>query len=443
MTDSEILNNLGLERLNPMQERTGKVGRDGHNVILLSPTGTGKTLAYLLPLIYRVDFRSNELQAVVVVPSRELAMQSAEVFRKMKTEGRALCLYGGRPAMEEHRRIKEVKPQIVFATPGRLLDHLEKENIRGSSVFLLVIDEYDKCLELGFQAEMERIRSHLSAVRQLLLTSATDAEEIPAYMERFGCGGRIDFVKLDYLGDIRLEDRLAVKTVPSPVKDKLETLGQLLTLVQGKPSIVFVSHRESVERIGKYLKDSGFFAEIYHGGMEQERRERALYKFRSGSSNVLVATDLAARGLDIPEVEVIIHYHLPATEDIHIHRCGRATRWMSTGEVYLLKGPEESIPEFIGNTEDFGVDGAGIVPAIPLWITLYIGKGKKDKLSKADIVGFLCKKGGLRGEDIGRIDVEAHFAYATVKRTKIKAAMRSLAGEKIKGKKTLIEIMRN
>lgn len=443
MTDNEILNNLGLKKLNPMQERAGQAGRDGRNVILLSPTGTGKTLAYLLPSVHRIDFRSDELQAVIVVPSRELAMQSEEVFRKMKTEGRALCLYGGRPAMEEHRKIREVKPQIVFATPGRLLDHLEKENIRGGSVFLLVIDEFDKCLELGFQADMEQIRSHLSAVKQLLLTSATDAEEIPAYMERFGRGSRIDFVRLDYLDGLQLEDRLTVKTVPSPAKDKLETLAQLLTWVQGKPSIVFVSHRESAERIGKYLKDNGFFAEIYHGGMEQERRERALYKFRSGSSNVLVATDLAARGLDIPEVEVIVHYHLPATEEIYIHRCGRATRWMSTGEVYLLKGPDEYIPEFTGNTEDFGVDGTSIVPAAPLWITLYIGKGKKDKLSKADIVGFLCKKGGLRGEEIGRIDVGTHFAYATVKRTKVKVAMRSLAGEKIKGKKTLIEIMRN
>lgn len=443
MTESEILKNLGLKKLNPMQERTGQAGRDGRNVILLSPTGTGKTLAYLLPVIHRMDFHSDELQTVVVVPSRELAMQSEEVFRRMKTEGRALCLYGGRPAMEEHRRIREVRPQIVFATPGRLLDHLEKENIKGSSVLRLVIDEYDKCLEFGFQAEMEQIRFHLPAVKQLMLTSATDAEEMPAYMERFACGGRMDFVRLDYLDGIQLEDRLNVRTVPSPVKDKLETLAQLLASVQGRPSIVFVSHRESADRIGKYLKDNGFFAEIYHGGMEQERRERALYKFRSGSSNVLVSTDLAARGLDIPEVEVIVHYHLPATEDIYIHRCGRATRWMSTGEVFLLKGPEENIPEFIESTEDYGLDGTGIVPAIPQWITLYVGRGKKDKLSKTDIVGFLCKKGGLRGGDIGRIDIGTHFAYATVKRMKVKAVMRSLAGEKIKGKKTLIEIMRN
>ena len=439
----QLLNNLGIVSLNEMQQSMITACKDHRNVILLSPTGSGKTLGYLIPVLGNVDETKDYLQTVVVVPSRELAIQSEEVLKRMKLGVRALSLYGGRPAMEEHRRIREVKPQIVFATPGRLLDHLSKDNILGGGVSTLVVDEFDKCLEFGFLEDMQRIAASFSFVKRCLLTSATDMEELPAFMTRLGNGKPQQAQKIDFLDkDVSLEDRLTVYEVKSPVKDKLETLGRLLSHLQGVPAIIFVAHRESVDRIFKYLKSAGFAASAYHGGMEQEVRERELYKFRSGCVNVLVSTDLASRGLDIREVKAVIHYHLPLTNDAFIHRSGRTARWDAVGAAYLIVGPEEQLPEFVKSDDRVEVDALSIVPVQPQWTTLYIGRGKKDKLSKMDVVGFLCKKGGLKADEIGRIDVGPHQVYVAVKRARMNSLVRNVAGEKIKGMKTLIEEMR-
>lgn len=438
-----ILKNLGITGLNPMQQAMIEQCAGGKNIVLLSPTGSGKTLGYMLPLVSRLETEKDYLQAVVVVPSRELALQSEGVLKQMKTGLRSLSLYGGRPAMEEHRKIREVKPQVVFATPGRLLDHLSKDNLLGGGVSTLVVDEFDKCLELGFWEDMRRIAATFGWVRQRILTSATDMEEIPAFIEGVGGTAGQQTVRLDFLQtDDSLAERLHITVVHTPVKDKLETAAQLLSYIKGEPAIVFVAHRESVNRIATYLEGQGFSVAAYQGGMEQEMRERALYKFRSGCVNVLVATDLAARGLDIPEVKAILHYHLPLTEETFIHRSGRTARWEAEGEAYLLVGPEETLPEFIVPDAELDVQGVEIKPVTPRWTTLYIGRGKKDKLSKMDIVGFLCKKGGLKSAEIGRLDVGPHYAYAAILSSRTKELFRNIAGEKIKGMKTLVEVMR-
>ncbi len=442
MTDNDkILSALGFEALTPMQEAMDAAGRGRGAVVLLSPTGTGKTLAYLLPLAATVDAASDTLQTVVIVPTRELAAQSEEMLRRMKTPLRSVTLHGGRPAMDEHRRLREVKPQVVFATPGRLNDHLAKGNISGGGVRLLVTDEFDKCLELGFRAEMEEAVSHFPRAERHWLMSATDAEEIPAFMRRLAPR----FTRLDYLnGEDEPRGRTRIMRVESPEKDKLATLGSLLTHIKGAPAIVFVSYRESVERVGKWLRGEGFHAQMYHGGMEQEHRERALYKFRCGAANVLVCTDLAARGLDIPEVRAVVHYHLPRREEDYTHRNGRTARWDAEGAVYLVTGPEEQLPDFAAGAETLTLPAeAATRPTPPLYASVYIGRGKRDKLSKGDVLGFLCKKGGLRAADLGRIDIHPHCAYASVLRQKLAPALRAVAGEKIKGMKTIVEEMRS
>ncbi len=442
MTDTErILSAMGFSALTPMQTAMGEAGRARGAVALLSPTGSGKTLAYLLPLAAAVDSAADTLQAVVITPTRELAAQSEETLRRMKTPLRSVTLHGGRPAMDEHRRLREVKPQVVFATPGRLNDHLAKGNISGAGVRTLVMDEFDKCLELGFQAEMEQAVAQFPRTERQWLLSATDAEEIPAFMHRLAPR----FERLDFLsGAASPRERTTVYSVSSPKKDKLGTLGALLTHIKGEAAIVFVSYRESAERVGKWLCGEGFTAEIYHGGMEQERRERALYKFRCGAANVLVCTDLAARGLDIPEVRAVIHYHLPAKEEDYTHRNGRTARWDADGAVYLIVGPEETLPAFADDAETLALpQDARLRPTPPRYASVYIGRGKRDKLSKGDVLGFLCKKGGLRSEDLGRIDVHPHCAYASVLRQKLAPALRAVAGEKIKGMKTIVEEMRN
>ena len=441
MLDTKILlTNLGIEQLIPMQEKMSKAATQQGGIVLLSPTGSGKTLAYLLPLVSLVNPANDALQAAVVLPTRELAQQSEDVLKRMKTGLRSMALYGGRPAMDEHRIMRELKPQIVFATPGRLLDHLGKENLSPYAVKSLVIDEFDKCLELGFQEEMESLLKYFTKATHCWLTSATDAEAIPAFMQKIAP----NFKTLNYLdGDNDTKLRIEVQQVLSPQKDKLETLGRLLTTLKGQPAIVFVGYRESAERVGKWLRQNGFFAEVYHGGMEQDWRERALYKFRNGSANVLVSTDLAARGLDIPEVKVVIHYHLPLKEEDYTHRNGRTARWDAQGAIYLLLGPEEHCPEYAGSLSTLRVDDVALLkPLPPVFTTLYIGRGKREKLSKGDVLGFLCKKGGLKNDEIGRIDISAHHAYVAVARKKVKALLRQVSGEKIKGMKTLVEEIR-
>lgn len=433
----EILSNLGFETLTPMQEQMRHTASTSQGVVLLSPTGSGKTLAYLLPLVACMDASLIALQAVVIVPTRELAQQSEQVLRNMKTPFSSLALYGGRPAMQEHRVLREVKPQIIFATPGRLNDHLAKGNVNVHGVKTLVIDEFDKCLELGFQDEMERVLMQFPTLRRAWLTSATDAEAIPAFMQKL----MPQYSKLDWLSDADtdLQHRMEVYCVKSSQKDKLQTLTQLLYHLQGVPAIVFVAHRESVERVGAWLATEGFYSVMYHGGMEQDVRERSLYLFRSGAANVLVSTDLAARGLDIPEVQAVVHYHLPLKSEEYTHRNGRTARWKAQGAVYLITGPTETLPDYVADAQLLELNDSKQRVVVPQYASLYIGRGKRDKLSKADILGFLCKKGGLTAAEIGRIDVAPHHAYVAVLRSKLRFVLNQIAGEKIKGMKTLIE----
>lgn len=431
-----LLHALGYDAFTPMQEEMDSATEVNKGVVLLSPTGSGKTLAYLLPLVRLVSPLQNSLQAVVIVPTRELATQSEQMLKKMKTSIRSLSLYGGRPTMQEHRVIREIKPQVVFATPGRLNDHLGKENLNPLGVKLLVIDEFDKCLELGFQNEMNQAIAHFVSIESCWLTSATDADDIPLFMNRVVS----HFAKLNYLGETKeLAQRIREYSVASPIKDKLQTLGNLLTFIKGRPAIVFVSHRESAERVGKWLKENHFSSVVYHGGMEQEMREKSLFKFRNQSANILVSTDLAARGLDIPEVEVIIHYHLPLKSEEYTHRNGRTARWNAQGEIYIILSPDELLPPFAEKAENLILPEVPICPTPSRYETLYIGRGKSDKLSKTDVLGFLCKKGNLRSTDIGRIDVAPHAAYVAVARSEIRKALQQMAGEKIKGMKTIIE----
>lgn len=432
-----ILANLKIERLNPMQEASIDAWKKGKDLILLSPTGSGKTLAYLLPLVQSLKPGITGVQAIVLVPSRELALQIDQVFKSMNTPFKAVSCYGGRPAMEEHRTIKGMQPSVIIGTPGRMNDHLSKQNFDADTVTTLVIDEFDKCLEFGFQEEMATVIGQLPNLQRRFLLSATDAEEIPRFT---GVDRRTR--KLNFLSE---EEKpaaasLQVYCVPSPVKDKLETLYRLVCALGSEPTLVFCNYRESVDRVGKYLHSMKVYCETFHGGMEQEDRERALYKFRNGSCHIFISTDLAARGLDIPEIKNVVHYHLPVAEDGYIHRNGRTARWDADGKAYLILGPEEKMPEFVpADVETFVFPDPLPQPELPEFLTLYIGKGKKDKINKIDIVGFLSKRGGLNRDEIGRVDVKDHYAFAAISRKKARQVLALIRNEKIKGIKTLIE----
>lgn len=437
MNVDEILSRLHIERLNEMQQAAIRAFGGGDDVILLSPTGSGKTLAYLLPLLSFLKPGVKGVQAVVLVPSRELALQIDQVFRAMGTEYNVMSCYGGRPAMDEHRVMKNVNPAVIIGTPGRMNDHLRKANFDASAVRLLVIDEFDKCLEFGFQEEMASVMGQLPRIERRFLLSATDAEEIPRFtgLRRVR---KLDFLRPEHV----VSSRLHLYKVVSPVKDKLDTLFRLLCCIGNESTLVFCNHRESVERVGEYLRRMKMYCEVFHGGMGQDERERALYKFRNGSCPVLVSTDLAARGLDIPEIKNVVHYHFPVSEDSFIHRNGRTARWENEGNAYVLAYQEEALPSYLPEDalEDYELPGSVSLPPLPEFVTLYIGKGKKDKINKVDIVGFLSKKGRLQKDEIGKVDVKERHAFVAIARRKVKQVLKLVQNEKIKGVKALIEV---
>ena len=436
MDINKVLDKLGISELNKMQqEAMNVILRKNDDVVILSPTGSGKTLAYLLPLIQKIDSQLSHVQMLVVVPGRELALQSQRVLKDMGTGLRSMALYGGRATMDEHRKMREVQPQVVFATPGRFNDHLLKENVSPLFIKYVVIDEFDKCLEMGFREEMSLLMGRLRHAEQTILLSATDAEEIPRFV-RMGQTQRLDYL----VKEEQVSERVLLYKVNSSTKDKLETLKQLLLDFGDESTVVFLNYRDSVERTAAFLRECGFSISMFHGGLEQKQREDALYRFSNGSANVLVCTDLASRGLDIPDIQNIVHYHLPLGEDGYIHRVGRTARWDKSGKTFFVLNQEEQIPDYIeGNVKDFIPSPLYDHPQLPKMATLYIGKGKKDKISKGDVVGFLCKIGGLKSDEIGRIDVNDRYSYVAVKQKRLASVLRNVQGEKIKGLKTIFE----
>lgn len=441
MNREELFRNMKIEKLTPMQEAAAEAFRKKEDMVLLSPTGSGKTLAYLLPLMEWLDSLPNEcrgeVKAVVLVPSRELALQTEQVMKQMKSPFHVMSCYGGRPAMEEHRTMKALQPEVIVATPGRMNDHLHKQNLHAETVELLVIDEFDKSLELGFQEEMAEVIAQLPALKKRVLLSATDAEVIPDFVGQNLVEQR--YIRLDYLTEEKMSGRLALQRVDSPEKDKLETLFRLLCTLGSASTLVFVNYRESVERVVAYLRSKKFPCDAFHGGMEQPLREKALYKFRNGSCPVLISTDLAARGLDIANVNHVVHYHLPVNEEAFTHRNGRTARWQSTGTSFVILHAEEHLPDYVPQDIPAFEVKEGVKIPKNRWTTLYIGRGKKDKVNKVDVVGFLYKKGGLGRDDVGSVDVMEHHAFVAVRRDKVKQLLALVQGEKLKGQKTVIE----
>ena len=433
----KILANLNIEALNPMQTASLEANEKTENLILLSATGSGKTLAFLLPVLERLNPDISAVQALIIVPSRELAIQIDDVFRRMQTGFKVTLCYGGHKRETEENNLKQA-PAVIIGTAGRLADHLRRNNFSADNITTLVLDEFDKSLELGFTEEMSFIIGSIKGISKRILTSATQAVPVPEFI------GLTEPVLLNFLPETEnTGGMLDVKTVFSNDKDKLNTLFRLICYLGNRSTVVFCNHRESVERTSNILTEKGLLNVFYHGGMEQQERDSALCKFRNGTSNVLVTTDLASRGLDIPNIRYIIHYHLPATEDVFTHRNGRTARMDASGTAILLLSADEKLPEYIPAAENIELDEEAYpLPEKPKWSTLFIAAGKKDKVNKIDIVGFLSKKGELKKEDIGLIEVKDFFSFVAVRKLKVGYALQLIKNEKIKNKKVKIEIAR-
>jgi superfamily II DNA/RNA helicase len=430
----DILTNLKIESLNEMQQAALEAAKKNEDIILLSATGSGKTLAFLLPILQNMEEENKNTQALIVVPSRELAIQIEQVFKTMGTGNKITATYGGhKREIEENNLIQP--PSVIVGTPGRLCDHIRRGNITLDSIVTLILDEFDKSLELGFLEEIKFIVESLKNVQKKILTSATDAVEIPAFISLKNP------VRINFLKPGEETEGLAIKSVLSPDKDKAETLFRLMCYLGNRSTIIFCNHREAVERTSKLLSEKGIYNEFYHGGMEQQQRDSALSKFRNGTTNVLVTTDLASRGLDIANIRYIVHYHLPLTVDAFTHRNGRTARMEASGTAILILNEEEKLPVYIHeDVEQIMLPEENILPEKPKWATLFIAAGKKDKVNKVDIVGFLTNKGELKKEDIGLIEVKDFFSFAAIRKVKMNNLIHRIKDQKIKNKKVKMEV---
>lgn len=431
-----ILEKFEITELNPMQQEAGRNIRRKSDVVLLSPTGTGKTLAFLLPLIETLDAESTEIQILIIVPSRELAQQIEQVARNMGSGFKVNAVYGGRAGSQDKLDLKHL-PAILIGTPGRIADRFFKDTYSLDHIKVLVLDEFDKSLEMGYEDDMLDIIESLPNVEQRILTSATRETKIPKFV------GLQKPVFINYAKEGI--PQLTIKTIITPDKDKMKSLEKVLEFIGPKPGIIFCSFKDELYDVSEYLVNNDIHHECFHGDMEQLDREKSLIQFRNGTTQLLLATDLAARGLDIPELAFILHYRLPLRYNEFLHRNGRTARMNSEGVAYILQWKGEELPEYILDIAPESVIVGDLQPSRepePVkWATLYITGGRRDKISKGDIAGMLMKQGEIKKEQLGVIELQQSCSYVGVHADIARKLVDKTNNSKLKKKKVRISIV--
>lgn len=390
--------------------------------VLLANTGSGKTLAFLVRL---AEMLKDGRTALILCPTRELAQQVSKSWSAIQTGHKTVVCYGGHSFRNEAQQLEQ-GPRVIIGTPGRILDHYRRETPGMESFEHFIIDEYDKTLEMGFLKEISEIYTHAGRLRSVQLVSATKIDALPEILREYA------FETLDFLDAARPE--ISFHSVAAEGHDKLFALVSFLATLPPGPTLIFCTHREAAERISAQLSEYGKGNVLFHGGMEQPERERALVKFRNGSEDVLVCTDLAARGLDIPDISYVIHYQFPHTLQDFTHRNGRTARMKKDGKVYLIHSEAEPLPEYTSELSivpekapetigDFRPTG---------WTTLYISAGRKDKVRKVDIAGFFMKEMGCPANETGLIDVFDSYSYIALKEKRYRQLKNELHKKKIK-----------
>lgn len=425
INQAAILKNLGITHLNSMQEAMLKAPQSSTNILLQAPTGSGKTVGYLLRILSKLEVKEG-VQTLILAPTRELVLQIEAVLKQMKLPLKVNACYGGHLFSIERKNFS-VPPTILVGTPGRIKDHLERGTFNPEMISQLVLDEFDKSLEMGFSTQMEYIIKQLYRVSDRILVSATKAIDIPYY---------VDF---DHPLVIEAKEEavpsLEIKKLVVPKKEKLEGLLQLAYHLQDdQNAIVFANHRDACDRISEFLQQKGIPFSLFHGGLEQEVRESQLVKFRNGSTHLLIATDIAARGIDIPALDYVIHFQIPPQENTFIHRNGRTARMKASGTSVLLLSEQDFTPKYLDEEpEPLTLDERETL-AVPPFVTLHINKGKKDKVNKIDIVGFLLQFDEMAKEDIGLVEVKDYFSYVAIQREKYQSVLNAAQHQKIKRK---------
>lgn len=428
----DILSKLNIRVLNPMQEEAISVIEKNTNTILLSPTGTGKTVAFLLPLIKALDPDCSEVQALILVPSRELAIQIEQVARTMGSGFKVNAVYGGRPMSKDKIEIKHV-PAILIGTPGRIADHFSNDRFSKTAIKTLILDEFDKSLEVGFESEMRYIINQLPYLNKRVLTSATQGVKTPGFV-RLDKPTTVNFLKESTVS------KLQIKTVLTPEKDKLKTLLDLIHHIGNQQGMVFCNLRDIINEVSRFLDRNKINHSCFSGGMEQKDRERSLIKFRNGTSQLLIATDLAGRGIDIPELECIIHYEIPRAAEEFIHRNGRTARVDAKGVAYVLQYENRNLPDFIKNSEVANISKKALRKP-QFWETLFISGGRKDKISKGDIAGLFFKQGNITKDQLGVIELKQDCTFVAVPLSIADTLVEKLNNTRLKKKKVRVTVL--
>lgn len=429
----KTLANLSITMFNEMQTEVIEKAKTSKNIMVIAPTGSGKTLSFLIPILTNLSTDKKGVQALIVAPSRELSLQIEQVFKAMKTTFKVSCCYGGHSFKIEQNSLSEA-PAVIIGTPGRLADHIERKSFDPTTIEMVVLDEFDKSLQMGFHEQLKVIFFALNKSQKHLLTSATRLEELPNFLPF------LSVETLDYQHQ-EVESKLKLNLVKTKSTEKVETLMRLIAGFNQEVCLIFCNHKDAVNRISGVLDKYTFAHGVFHGDLEQIDREKNLIKFRGGACNVLIATDLAARGLDIPEIKHVVHYQMPVHYEEFVHRNGRTARMHANGEAYLVLAEDETLPIYMHKKdfEEINLPEKLTLPAPPTFVCLYISAGKKDKISKGDIAGLLMKKGELTSEDLGLITILDHSSYVSVNRNKMKVLLLKLKNEKLKKIKVKIE----
>ncbi len=428
----EMLDNLdllGYHDMTPIQEQSLPFILEGKDLIAQAKTGSGKTAAFGIGLLLKIDVSKFHPQALIIAPTRELAEQVAKELRRLarfKHNIKILTLYGGTPMRHQITSL-EHGAHIIVGTPGRIRDHLSKDTLNLRYIHTVVLDEADRMLDMGFSEEIDKILTDTPKKRQTLLFSATFTENIKTLCHEVTQEAKE--VKVQSYHDSSQLEEIYYEVNKH---EKFEGLVKLLQHHQPKSSIVFCNIKVDVDDVSAELQVAGFSAQGLHGDLDQVDRDETLLQFSNGSCAILVATDVAARGLDIPDVEVVINYDLPRNDETYTHRIGRTARAGKQGKALSLCTYRPD------NTQPIDIDTLEVDETVSILApmkTLCIQGGKKQKLRAGDILGALTAKKSIDGSSIGKIDSFPFYTYVAVEKQVAKRALELLQRDNIKGKK--------
>lgn len=436
------IESLGYEQMTPIQAQGLPVILEGKDLLAQAKTGSGKTAAFAIGLLNHLDVKSYETQALVLCPTRELADQVSKEIRRLARaipNIKILTLCGGKPIVPQLTSL-EHSPHIVVGTPGRILKHLvDKRSLNLDNLKVLVLDEADRMLDMGFHEDIMQIIDNMAQKRQTLLFSATYPEEIKDISDK---------IQNNPI-DIRLEtshNENKIKQVFYEVEkgERTKTLISILHHYKPESTVVFCNRKQQAQELAEALWQEGFHALALHGDLEQRDRDQVLVQFSNKSSSILIATDVASRGLDIKDLQAVVNFELSPDPEIHVHRIGRTGRAGKEGFAFSLFMASEAhkvnrIEEYQNTT--FTIENTDKLKRrdnfklSPPMVTLCINGGRKNKVRAGDILGALTAKTDLPGKQIGKIDLFDTFSYVAVERPIAKQALKILSEGKIKGRK--------